>query len=158
MTEVNRDGVDSPLGGRAAGGANLRNSKGQYGPGRSGNPRGRPRKRPLVVSDRQELAYFFEVDRELVPITLNGRRKKVPGIVAAYRLIRKRGLEGEYRYMKLFVDLRKQFVQYVDETRARKLELLLQLIAQAKASKQLDDRVADLMNKTLAEINKPYDL
>ena len=91
-------------------------------------------------------------------IVLNGRRKKVPAIVAAYRIIRKKGLEGEYRYLKLFVDLRKQFSQYVDEARARKMELLLSLIAQAKASNQLEDKVAELMNRTLEEINKPYDL
>ena len=158
MADVNSADTGFPKHEKHAPNAESRNPNGRFRKGRSGNPRGRPRKRPLVVSDRQEVGYFFEVDREPVTIVLNGRRKKVPAIVAAYRIIRKKGLEGEYRYLKLFVDLRKQFSQYVDEARARKMELLLKLIAQAKASNQLDDKVAELMNRTLEEINKPYDL
>ena len=158
MADVNSADTGFPKHEKETPDVDSRGPNGRFRKGRSGNPRGRPRKRPLVVSDRQEVGYFFEVDREPVTIVLNGRRKKVPAIVAAYRIIRKKGLEGEYRYLKLFVDLRKQFSQYVDETRARKMELLLSLIAQAKASNQLEDKVAELMNRTLEEINKPYDL
>ena len=62
-----------------------RNSLGQFEPGTSGNPRGRPRK-PRRKNDQNQMREdFFEAGEMQVTIVENGKRKSIPISVAIQR-------------------------------------------------------------------------
>jgi hypothetical protein len=73
----------------------------QFRKGKSGNPFGRPKKKPGIVEMVQR------VMNEKVPITLNGRRRMVTSIEAAFHVVRTKGISGDLkaiRFMQTLID------------------------------------------------------
>jgi len=124
---------------------------GRFQTGRSGNPGGRPRKRPAVVTDRRERALFFRAVEEEVWITQDGKRKKVHAILALYRTILSRGLQGHFGFAKLAVQLRQQFVE---ETLATQVRLLEQKLAIEKAYEESKETIPDKVMAILREADE----
>jgi hypothetical protein len=71
--------------------------------GQSGNPRGRPKAR----NDFAEI--YAEVSNEKIVIVSNGKRQKVSTMKAMLLSLRQRGLNGDVRAMKQFIEFRKLF-------------------------------------------------
>lgn len=63
----------------------------RFKPGQSGNPKGRPRGRKNVHTILEETLY------RLVPITENGRKRKVPAIQAMFLGLLRKSLDGDLR-------------------------------------------------------------
>ncbi|WP_300578175.1 DUF5681 domain-containing protein [Phenylobacterium sp.] len=74
---------------------------GQFKPGQSGNPKGRPRKR-AVSSDADADRIFLEEALKLVPIVENGKRKKVPALQAIYKRCIQLAMQGDHRAINSF--------------------------------------------------------
>jgi len=71
----------------------------QFQSGRSGNPKGRPKGRRNLSTE------IAEVLNAAVPITENGRPRKVTSRMAALMKLRKKALEGDGRAMDRFLEL-----------------------------------------------------
>lgn len=63
----------------------------RFKPGQSGNPKGRPRGRKNVHTILEETLY------RPVPITENGRKRKVPAIEAMFLGLLRKSLDGDLR-------------------------------------------------------------
>ena len=129
---------------------------GRFLKGRSGNPRGRPRKRPAVVTDRRERALFFRAVEEEVWITQDGKRRRVNAIFALYRTILSKGLQGHFGFAKLAVQLRQQFVEETLATQARLLEQKLAIEKAYEESKEtIPDKVLAILREADERISNP---
>jgi hypothetical protein len=69
--------------------------------GKSGNPKGRPKKRPSIHEEANK-ALFSQM-----PITLNGKRIKVPAIRAVFHRLAHEAANGELKATKQVIDLTK---------------------------------------------------
>lgn len=71
----------------------------RFKPGQSGNPKGRPKGRKNVASIFEETLY------RAVPITENGRRRRVPAIEAMFLGLLRKSLDGDLRAFDKFAKL-----------------------------------------------------
>ena len=79
--------------------------------------------------------------------------------MAIYHVITTKTAQGDFRFVKLFVDLRQQIVEETVAQRARYGELLQQVLSEIKAKPgKLDDKLAETLNETIYRINNPIDL
>ena len=97
----------------------------QFRKGRSGNPRGRRRKELRPITDRQLRADMLMAMEREVMMTLDGKPQKTPAIVAIYHRILAEALKGNYRAMKLAVDLRQALVHEHVKAQVEHVELVL---------------------------------
>ena len=74
-----------------------RNRFGQFEKGTCGNPRGRPRKLPLRISDEKMRQHFFDVAETPIQIVENGQRTSISAHVAIERQLVKKALSGDTR-------------------------------------------------------------
>ena len=70
--------------------------------GQSGNPRGRPRKRPNISTVLQDILH------QPVVVTLNGKRRKVSSETAILLRLREKALSGDLRSISALFSLRAQ--------------------------------------------------
>lgn len=73
----------------------------RFRPGRSGNPRGRPRARQSIE------ATTAEVLDEKMPVVLGGRRRRVTAQQAILLLLREQALKGNLAAVRLLFDIRR---------------------------------------------------
>jgi Family of unknown function (DUF5681) len=71
----------------------------RFKPGQSGNPRGRPKGRRNAA---RELELVMAMP---VPVTANGRRRKVSTMSALFLRLREKALGGDFRSMQLLIAL-----------------------------------------------------
>lgn len=95
----------------------------RFRPGQSGNPRGRPRKRPpedpALASLDPLLAASLRVMSEPVPVSIGGRVRNVSGEEAVMRAVLDRALLGDNRSTRVLLDLRAQAQARLEQVRAR---------------------------------------
>jgi hypothetical protein len=72
---------------------------GQFKPGQSGNPRGRPK------GSRSVAATLDEIVGEKVPVTLSGKARRIPADEAMLRRLLNDALRGNPQAIKLLLDL-----------------------------------------------------
>jgi hypothetical protein len=72
--------------------------QGQFKPGRSGNPKGRPKGR------KNQKTAFEEVMGEPIPVTQNGKTRKRPAFEVALIQIRQAALNGDPKAQKMLLD------------------------------------------------------
>ena len=71
----------------------------QFKPGQSGNPKGRPKGKRNFATELEEIL------TAPVPISENGRRRKVTSRMAALMKLRKKALEGDGRALDRYLEL-----------------------------------------------------
>jgi Family of unknown function (DUF5681) len=129
-----------------------RNDLGQFEPGTSGNPRGRPRKLPRKINAHQLSTDFFEAAETLVPIVENGERKFIPVGVAIDKQLALKAASGDLRAIIEWKKTRSKLtVEYVKEQLGR-LEWLLKSEATVRNYPEdvTDDFLALVKNVRLA--------
>ncbi|MGE9010662.1 DUF5681 domain-containing protein [Leptospira interrogans] len=89
-----------------------RNNLGQFEKGTCGNPRGRPRKLPLRISDEQLREDFFNAAETLIPITEKGKRKLVPASRAIEMQLILKAASGD---LKAIIEYNKRRERYTLE-------------------------------------------
>jgi hypothetical protein len=75
----------------------VRNERGQFEKGVSGNPRGRPRKVQHQISNDHLRQGFFDAMETLVPIVEGGKRKFIPARVAIDKQLALKAAAGDMR-------------------------------------------------------------
>jgi hypothetical protein len=93
--------------------------------GRSGNVRGRPRKRRHVPTLREVRQDFLSVAQEPVSITMGGKTRKVPLIVAVYHRLLLEAAKGKPSAMKLAVEWHRMLTNESEEVQARFAKMLI---------------------------------
>jgi len=119
---------------------------GQYDPGVSGNPKGRPRKQPLEISARKNRDDFFAAADMPVWITENGKRKKISARVAINRQLIRRAVEGDMRAILECKKAENRYTfEYLDE-QVSALETYLKLEKFSKESpEEMTERLLQVM-------------
>ena len=74
-----------------------RDNSGRFEKGSSGNPKGRPRKTPPVISDEQLRQDFFDAAEALVAIVEGGRRKLIPARLAIEKQLTLKAASGDMK-------------------------------------------------------------
>jgi hypothetical protein len=74
-----------------------RNKYGQFEKGTCGNPRGRPRKMPLRISDEKLRQDFFEAAETPIPVVQDGKRMVIPAREAIEQQLVRKAASGDMR-------------------------------------------------------------
>lgn len=110
-----------------------RNKLGQFEKGTCGNPRGRPRKEPIRISDEQLRQDFFDAAETLIPIVENGKRKLIPAHIAIQKQLMLKAASGD---MKAIVEYNKRRERYC-------LEHVKLQLSNLEAIANAEDRIRD---------------
>lgn len=78
----------------------------QFKPGQSGNPRGRPKRKPAITSNAEAQQRFLEAASSAVVIRENGRRKRMTMMEAIDMRCIQMALQGNLRAIQLFYKYR----------------------------------------------------
>jgi hypothetical protein len=89
----------------------------QFAPGRSGNPRGRPKARPSVG------AILDAIIQQKIAVTENGRKRWIPGIEVILRQLLNQALRNDPKALKLLLSLMDRYVE-APEAKVQLSELL----------------------------------
>ena len=108
-----------------------RNKLGRFDKGTSGNPRGRPRKEALVISDEQLRQDFFEAAETPISIVENGKRK----LISAHTAI------GKQLVLKAAGGDMKAIVEYYKRRERYTLEHVKLQLANLEAIANAEDRI-----------------
>lgn len=100
-----------------------RNPKGQYPKGTSGNPRGRPRKRPHPISDDQVRRDFFDAAEMEVPIIVGNKREMIPARVAIDKQLVIKAVSGDMRAICEYSKRRERYTLEHVQQQLKSLEL-----------------------------------
>src|SRR5581483_5243464 len=99
----------------------MRNERGQFEKGVSGNPRGRPRNVRRPVCDFRLREDLFEAVETLVPIVEGGKRKLIPARVAIDKQLVLKAASGD---MKAICEYNKRRDRFVVEHVKKQLDML----------------------------------
>jgi hypothetical protein len=93
----------------------------QFRKGTTGNPKGRPR------GPRKQELRLYDILMELVSITMNGRRKKVPFPVAHLRRLKEQAAKGDAKASQSLLQLYKDIRLFDSEGPRRVTKVTLKL-------------------------------
>lgn len=85
-------------------------NRGQFPPGASGNPRGRPRKAARSFTHRQIRHDILGLMEEKIPIKIQGKVQQIPIIQGIYWKMFQKALEGDQKMMLAVAQLRHDLV------------------------------------------------
>jgi hypothetical protein len=98
----------------------LRNGRGQFEKGKSGNPKGRPRKKPRMIWDEGVRNGFFDAADSLVGVVEGGKRKEIPAHEAVDLQLAHKAASGHLPSIKEFNKRRDKFTaEHVQEQLSR---------------------------------------
>jgi hypothetical protein len=114
--------------------------------GKSGNPRGRPRKEHRYPNDTQIFYDIVCTMEQSVTVTRDGKKKKVPAVIAVLDVLLAKGLKGDFRSLELLLDNWKSAIRSFSKANVKLEELIYEndLYYSAKKDHEVDKRaVAD---------------
>jgi len=85
-------------------------NSGQFPKGRSGNPRGRPRKAERAYTPSQERRDILGLMEETMDITLGGKKRKLPIILGIYYRAFQKALDGNEKMILAVISLRRDLL------------------------------------------------
>ena len=97
----------------------------RFQPGKSGNPRGRPKKELRYPTEMQVFYDIVCTMEQQVTVTRDGKKKKMPAVVAAMDVLLAKGLKGDFRSLEILLGLWKGAIRNFSKENA-KLEELIQ--------------------------------
>jgi len=97
----------------------------RFKPGKSGNPRGRPKKEPRYPTEIQVFYDIVSTMEQEVTVTRDGKKKKMPAVVAAMDVLLAKGLKGDFRSLEILLTLWKGAIRNFSKEN-NKLEELIQ--------------------------------
>ena len=124
----------------------LRNERGQFEKGTSGNPRGRPRKEPHPISDIQVRRDFFDIMEMPVPINDWGKRKKVPLRVAIGKQLALKAAAGDINAIR---EVNKWQHRYAGEYSEQQMSMVKVLVTAEDHIRKFPDDVTDEYKRTI---------
>ncbi len=104
----------------------------RWKPGQSGNPKGRPRKRPKAITSRQYRADFLKALQRRVPVRIAGKLCRPPLEEIAVDKLLMMAAQGNFAAIKLVLQHRRKLVREHEETQKMLGELLLKYEEQVK--------------------------
>ena len=131
-----------------------RNKLGQFEKGTCGNPRGRPRKMPLRISDEQLRQDFFDAAETLIPIVENGKRKLIPARMAIEKQLILRAASGD---MKAIIEYNKRRERYTLEHVKSQLSILEAIVDGEDSIQRFPEDVTDEFKRTVKLLNDSLD-
>jgi hypothetical protein len=97
----------------------------RFKPGKSGNPRGRPKKEPRYPTETQVFYDIVGTMEQEVTVTRDGKKRKMPAVVAAMDVLLAKGLKGDFRSLEILLSLWKGAIRNFSKENS-KLEELIQ--------------------------------
>lgn len=131
-----------------------RNPKGQYAKGTSGNPLGRPPKRPHPISDDQVRRDFFEAEEMLVPVVIGNRREMIPARIAVDKQLIIKAVSGDVRAMTQYYKRKDRFT--FDHVNAQ-LENVRVIFEGEARLREFPEDVTDEFKKALSLLKQSID-
>ena len=134
----------------------VRNKFGQFEKGTCGNPRGRPRKMPLRISDEQLRQDFFDVAETPISIIENGKRKLIAAHMAIQKQLMLKAVSGD---MRAIVEYNKRRERYCLEHVKLQLSNLQAIVNAEDRLRDFPEDVTDEFKqalKLLKAILDPY--
>ena len=125
-----------------------RNRFGQFEKGTCGNPRGRPRKLPLRISDEQLRQDFFDAAETPVSIVENGKRKSIPAYMAIEKQLILKAASGD---MRAIIECSKRRERYC-------LEHVQLQLSNLEAIANAEDRLRDFPEDVTDEFRRALKL
>ena len=96
----------------------------RFKPGKSGNPRGRPKKEQRYPTDVQIFYDIVSTMEQEVTVTRNGKKKKVAAIIAVLDVLLAKGLKGDFRSLEILLDNWKTAIRNFSKANVKLEELI----------------------------------
>lgn len=96
----------------------------RFQPGKSGNPRGRPKKELRYPTEMQVFYDIVCTMEQQVTVTRDGKKKKMPAVVAAMDVLLAKGLKGDFRSLEILLSLWKGAIRSFSKENAKLDELI----------------------------------
>ena len=126
-----------------------RNKLGQFEKGTSGNPRGRPRKKRLEMTNERLRQDFFDAAETLVPIVENGKRKLVPASRAIDMQLTLKAASGD---MKAIGEFNKRRDRMMIEELTEQLTTVERILEGEEVIRRFPEDVTDEFKQIIAEL------
>ena len=108
----------------------------RFPPGRSGNPRGRPRARPRLAYEQHDIP-FRQYMMEMTTVTINGKKTRVTRFDALLYVAYKGAMTGDFRFIKLLIEQTGGFKEfradYIRQANSEDKKVIDMVIAAGKA-------------------------
>jgi hypothetical protein len=131
-----------------------RNELGQFEKGTCGNPRGRPRSMPPMISDKQLRQDFFKVAETPISIVENGKRKTVSARVAVEMQLARKAASGD---MKAIVEFNKRNERFTLEHVKSQLSILEAIVDGEDSIQRFPEDVTDEFKRTVKLLKDSLD-